>query len=104
MTQPESSTLNTSSVNDTIVEIVWLDAEACGDSGWMNLQEGMEEASKRPPLMRTLGYVLYAGEEFISITDSIGPEECGMINKIPRQMIKEVYRYDRPRTTDGTST
>ena len=97
MTQPVSSTLDTSSVNDTIVEIVWLDAEACGDSGWMDLREGIEEAAKMPPLMRTIGYVLYIGEEFISITDSIGPEECGMINKIPRQMIKEMYRYDRTR-------
>jgi hypothetical protein len=63
----------------------------------MDLQAGIEEASKRPPLMRTLGYILYSNEEFISLTDSIGPEECGMINKIPRQMIKEVYRYDRTR-------
>tara|TARA_R110002167_G_scaffold209959_1_gene414071 strand:+ start:3078 stop:3275 length:198 start_codon:yes stop_codon:yes gene_type:complete len=63
----------------------------------MNLEEGIDEASKSPPLMKTLGYVLYVGEEFISVTDSIGPEECGMINKIPRQMIKEMYRYDRTR-------
>tara|TARA_R100000152_G_C6782215_1_gene219071 strand:+ start:2911 stop:3201 length:291 start_codon:yes stop_codon:yes gene_type:complete len=92
-----SSTPNTSLVNHIIVEVVWLDAEACGDSGWTNIEEGMEEAAKRPPLMRTLGYVLYSNEEFISVTDSIGPEECGMINKIPKQMIKELYRYDRPR-------
>lgn len=102
MTPASYSNPTTSSVSKTIFEIVWLDAEACGDSGWTDIEAGLEEAAKSPPLMRTLGYLLYSCEEFVSITDSIGPEECGMINKIPREMIKEIYRYDRPgTTTDG---
>ena len=85
----------------SLVEVVWLDAEACGEGGWMELEAGIEEAAKAPPLMRTVGYLLHSAEEFISLTDSIGPAECGSINKIPKQMIKELYRYDRPGPTDG---
>lgn len=96
-----SKSLTTSSAKDTIVEIVWLDAEACGEGGWMDLELGMEAAAKAPPLMRTLGYVLHTAEEFISVTDSIGPDECGTINKIPNKMIKEIYRYDRPGSDRG---
>ena len=62
----------------------------------MELEAGMEEAAKPPPLMKTIGYLMHSAEEFISLTDSIGPEECGSINKIPKKMIKEMYRYDRP--------
>jgi len=71
-----------------IVEIFWTDAETIGDTGWMPLTEGVQSAKVPPPLMRTVGYVLVDHEDFISITDSLGDQECGHITKIPIHMIQ----------------
>jgi len=53
------------------------------------LTEGLQCAIVPPPLMRTVGYLLADEDNHISVTDSLGIEECGNINKIPRNMIKE---------------
>jgi hypothetical protein len=37
--------------------------------------------------MNTIGFVLNETEEFIAITDTIGPEETGSVNVIPKGMI-----------------
>ena len=68
-------------------EIVCQDAETYGDSGWLSIEEAKEQAAKAPPLMRSVGYVLYEDNNYIAITDSIGAEETGHVTKIPKSMV-----------------
>ena len=74
--------------NYRIVEIHWIDAETIGDSSWMDLTEALETAKISPPIMRTVGYLLIETSEFVALTDSLGPKECGHITKIPCSMIQ----------------
>tara|TARA_R100000655_G_scaffold30270_1_gene61038 strand:+ start:639 stop:800 length:162 start_codon:yes stop_codon:yes gene_type:complete len=37
--------------------------------------------------MNTVGFILNETEDFIAVTDTIGPEETGSVNVIPRGMI-----------------
>jgi len=56
----------------------------------MRLEEGIEQANTPPPLMSSVGWVLYQDNDYIAITSDLGPEECGQITKIPKTMIKEI--------------
>tara|TARA_R110000824_G_scaffold149522_1_gene319833 strand:+ start:24 stop:281 length:258 start_codon:yes stop_codon:yes gene_type:complete len=73
----------------TIVEVLWVDAETIGDTGWLDLTEALESAKVPPPIMRTVGYVLVDTIDYIAITDSLGTKECGHVTKVPRSMIRE---------------
>tara|TARA_Y100000310_G_C20585240_1_gene765052 strand:+ start:801 stop:1058 length:258 start_codon:yes stop_codon:yes gene_type:complete len=73
-----------------IVEVYWIDAETTGDGSWMDLTEAIESAILPPPIMRTVGFLLADEDDHISLTDSLGTEECGNINKIPRKMIRQL--------------
>jgi hypothetical protein len=70
-----------------IVEIRWQDAETYGDNGWTPMEEAKTNAEKAPPVMNSVGYLMYEDHNYIAITDSIGPEETGHITKIPKGMI-----------------
>ena len=73
-----------------VVKVTWVDAETVGDSSWQELEEVMQTAKDQPPVMQTVGFVLCECETHISITDSIGEQECGHVTKIPLAMIQEV--------------
>jgi len=47
----------------------------------------MKYSNSSPPIMNTVGFVLNETEDFIAVTDTIGPEETGSVNVIPRGMI-----------------
>lgn len=68
-------------------EITWRDAETYGDSEWISVEEMCEQLRKAPPVMSTLGYVLFENDLYIAVADTIGPEECSAITKIPKSMI-----------------
>ncbi len=74
-------------------EITWRDAETYGDSSWVSSEEMCETIRKAPPVMRTLGYVLYENDTYIAMADTIGPEETSAITKIPIQMIISMQSY-----------
>ena len=77
--------------NDYKLALVsWIDAETYGDSSWMSLEEGIEQANTAPPTMCSVGWVLYKDELYVALTSDLGPEECGHITKIPVSMITKL--------------
>ena len=72
------------------VIIEWRDAETLGDSNWQDQGEAQDFAETPPPLMKTMGFVLYECSEWIAVTDSIGPNQYGHVTKIPFHMILNV--------------
>ena len=73
-----------------IAEVVWVDAEECGDIGWNELDELLEKAAEPCPVMRSVGYVLHHCEDHISLISTIGPDECGSLEKSPAEFLKSV--------------
>tara|TARA_R100000234_G_scaffold74003_1_gene45744 strand:- start:250 stop:540 length:291 start_codon:yes stop_codon:yes gene_type:complete len=74
-------------------EITWRDAETYGDSGWINAEDMCAQLRKAPPVMNTLGYVLFENDIYIAVADTIGPEECSAITKIPKSMILSMHIF-----------
>jgi len=72
-------------------KVTWIDAQTLGDSTWSDLEEMKEEALTTPPTIHTIGYVLCNCDTHIALTETIGPEECGHVTKIPKGMIVEDY-------------
>jgi len=75
-----------------IVLISWIDAETTGDTAWQNLEEIKNDATKPPPLMTTVGFLLYDCETHMAVVDTYGPEDCSMMHRIPKEMIKNVSK------------
>ncbi len=73
-----------------LVEVIWVDAEEHGDVGWNCLEEMMETAKSEPKEMRTVGYILFRGDNHISLISTIGVEECSSLNKIPTEFVREI--------------
>ena len=73
-----------------IAEVVWIDAEEIGDVGWNDLEELQTKAEEPCPTMRSVGYVIHHSESHIALISSIGPEECGSLEKIPAEFLREV--------------
>lgn len=73
-----------------LVEVVWLDAEEKGEIGWNDTKELIRYAKKSCPTMRTVGYLVYEGDEHIALLSTIGPDECSTLEKIPRSFLKSL--------------
>ena len=73
-----------------LVEVIWVDAEEHGDTGWNDLK-AMKRYAKTPcPVMHTVGYILHQGPDHIALASTIGPEECSSVEKIPTEFVKEI--------------
>ena len=87
----EASTSDKSYAQTTsLVKIEWVDASSHGGPGWVDLDEGKEFAREDLPVMSTVGFVLHektGPRGWISVTDTIGGEECSTIHKIQLTMI-----------------
>jgi histidinol dehydrogenase len=73
-----------------IVLIKWIDAETTGDTAWQNLEEIKTDALKAPPIMSTVGFLIHDCETHVAVVDTYGPEDCSMMHRIPKEMIKSV--------------
>ena len=71
-----------------IVEVIWVDACEEGDVGWNDLDDLLARAAEPCPDMRSVGYVIHHSESHISLISTIGPEECGSLEKIPSEFLK----------------
>ena len=71
-----------------LAECVWEDAEEIGDVGWNDREPC--------PIMHTVGYLIYEGDDYISMVSTIGTDECSTIEKIPRSFIKTLIYLERP--------
>jgi hypothetical protein len=80
-----------------IVQIKWTDAVTSAEAGWTEKAEGDVIAREQIPIMSTVGYLIFEGDGWYSLTDSVGDNEYGQITKIPKSMvisIKEIS-YDK---------
>ena len=73
-----------------LVEVVWVDAEEHGDIGWNSLKSMKAYAKKPCPVMKSVGYVLYHGEEHICLASTVGKTDCSTVEKIPTGFIKSI--------------
>ena len=96
-TTSEETSISEKSLNPNIFSVValvtWVDAASHGGPGWVELIDAHEFAQASSPLMKTIGYVLYYDPEpdgWISMTDTLGDEECSNIHKIPSCMIRSM--------------
>ena len=73
-----------------VVLIEWLDAESSADERWLPVDEAEEYA--KAPLVPcfTVGFLLEAAEQHVTVATSNGQDQIGTIWKIPRGMIREV--------------
>jgi len=81
-----------------IVEVVWIDAEEFGDTGWNDMKEMLRYAKKPCPDMRSIGYLVYKDDDHISLLSTIGNKECSTVEKIPVAFIKsiEILTHTKP--------
>jgi hypothetical protein len=78
-----------------LAEVIWIDAEEHGDTGWNNLKEQLAYAKKPCPSMRTVGYIVHEDDDHIALLSTIGPVECSTVEKIPRAFIKSINPLTR---------
>ena len=81
-----------------IVEVIWIDAEEFGDTGWNDMKEMLRYAKKPCPDMRSVGYLVYKDDDHISLLSTIGNKECSTVEKIPVAFIKsiEILTHTKP--------
>ena len=94
LTSEESSNPNIYSGDPLIfAKVSWVDASSHGGPNWVDLEDAREFAEAEYPLMNTVGYVLYYDPEpegWISLTDTLGTDECSSVHKIPSCMIRNL--------------
>ena len=73
-----------------MVQVVWIDAEEFGDTGWNDMKEMLRYAKKPCPDMRSIGYLVYRDDDHISLLSTIGNKECSTVEKIPVAFIKSI--------------
>ena len=81
-----------------IVEVIWIDAEEFGDTGWNDMKEMLRYSKKPCPDMRSVGYLVYKDDDHISLLSTIGNKECSTVEKIPVAFIKsiEILTHTKP--------
>tara|TARA_Y100000004_G_C8836632_1_gene378578 strand:- start:279 stop:569 length:291 start_codon:yes stop_codon:yes gene_type:complete len=84
-----------------LVEVIWIDAEEYGDTGWNDLKAMKQYAKKPCPEMRTVGYVLHQSDTHISLASTVGEKECSSIEKIPCQFVKNIKELDPAPAADS---
>tara|TARA_R100000655_G_scaffold71369_2_gene109754 strand:+ start:10159 stop:10401 length:243 start_codon:yes stop_codon:yes gene_type:complete len=77
-----------------VVKINWIDAQSIGDCNWQDYSEIKELAKESPPIMQSVGFLIYECETHVSIVDSIEKDVCGHLTKIPIAMILERVDLD----------
>lgn len=73
-----------------IVEVVWVDAEELGDTGWNNLKSQLRDAKKPCPVMRSVGYEVYRSDTHISLLSTLGKDLASTLEKIPIGFIESI--------------
>ena len=73
-----------------IVLVEWIDAEEKGEAGWNDMKEMLRYAKKPCPVMRSVGFEVYRGEDHIALLSTLGSEECSTCEKIPLGFIKSI--------------
>ena len=75
-----------------IVEVVWLDAEEHGEVGWNDTAKMLEYAKLPCSTMRSVGYLVYEGDDHISLIRTLNEDNCGTIEKIPKAFVQSLRK------------
>ena len=78
-----------------IVEVIWVDAEEIGDTGWNNLKGQLRDAKKPCPIMKSVGYIVYQDEKQVSLLSTIGKDLASTLEKIPAGFIVEINKLTK---------
>ena len=100
-TDSEETSTSEKSSSRSICLVKWVDAATHGGPGWVALEDAEEFAQSPPPVMTTIGWLVYKTEEegpdgWVAVTDTIGDDETASVHKIPNPMIitMEVLPYE----------
>ena len=77
-----------------IVYIQWYDAITTGDAGWTPADDIEDLIHLEPPVMHTVGIVLNDSPSYITLTDTVGPDETASVHTIPKCMVKRLQYID----------
>tara|TARA_B100001059_G_C17779177_1_gene553094 strand:- start:1091 stop:1351 length:261 start_codon:yes stop_codon:yes gene_type:complete len=79
-----------------LVKVTWIDAATHGGPGWVDLDDAKEWALEPCPVMETVGFLLHVDEDdqqgYLTLTDTLGSQECASVHKIPNCMILDTER------------
>lgn len=70
-----------------VISVVWVDAEARGGPGWEDAEDLVEFALRPLAEVRTVGLMIHTCDQYVALTDSRGPDQVGVVQKIPRSWI-----------------
>ena len=84
-----------------IVEVVWIDAEEYGETGWNSTKDILKEAKKPCPTMHSLGYLIHRGKQHISLLSTHNPTVCSTIEKIPMSFVLEINELIKKELPDA---
>jgi len=78
-----------------IVEVIWVDAEEIGETGWNNLKSQIRDAKKPCPKMKSVGYLVYQNDKHISLLSTVGKDLASTLEKIPSGFIIEINKLTK---------
>jgi len=84
-----------SSKDYDVVEVVWMDAEEIGETGWNNLKSQIRDAKRPCPKMKSVGYLIYQDEKHVSLLSTMGKDLASTLEKIPTGFIVEINILSR---------
>jgi hypothetical protein len=84
-----------------ILEVIWIDAEEYGETGWNSTKEILREAKKACPHMHSVGYCIHRDDDHITLLSSWNKDHCSTIEKIPLGFIHKITELTAKEQTDA---
>jgi hypothetical protein len=84
-----------------ILEVIWIDAEEYGETGWNSTKEILREAKKACPHMHSVGYCIHRDDDHITLLSSWNKDHCSTIEKIPTGFIHKITELTAKEQTDA---
>ena len=78
-----------------IVEVVWVDAEEIGETGWNDLKGQLRDAKKPCTVMNSVGYLVFQNDKHVSLLSTIGKDLASTLEKIPSGFIVEINKLTK---------
>ena len=78
-----------------LVEVVWVDAEELGETGWNNLKSQLRDAKKPCPQMKSIGYLVFQNDKHISLLSTMGKDLASTLEKIPMSFVVEINKLTK---------
>ena len=84
-----------------ILEVIWIDAEEYGETGWNSTKEILREAKKACPHMHSVGYCIHRDDDHITLLSSWNKDHCSTIEKIHTGFIHKITELTAKEQTDA---